>query len=84
MNFTDKLQGISAGFFVVAMTSLIGITWFISWSTVNLKGTELLFWVSASLEFLDLLWIFSLGIFLGWYLSPRKQSRNDNRMVFKK
>ncbi len=26
MTFIDKLQGISAGFFVVAMTSLIGIT----------------------------------------------------------
>ncbi|TOL78734.1 hypothetical protein CGH91_21980 [Vibrio parahaemolyticus] len=84
MNFIDKLQGISAGFFVVAMTSLIGITGFISWSTVNLKGAELLFWVSASLEFLDLLWIFSLGFFLGWYLSPRKHSRKDNWRVFKK
>ncbi|TOA17069.1 hypothetical protein CGK33_11435 [Vibrio parahaemolyticus] len=84
MTFIDKLQGISAGFFVVAMTSLIGITGFISWSTVNLKGAELLFWVSVSLEFLDLLWIFSLGFFLGWYLSPRKQSRKDNWRVFKK
>lgn len=84
MNFIDKLQGISAGFFVVAMTSLIGITGFVSWATVSLKGAELLFWVSASLEFLDLLWIFSLGIFLGWYLSPRKQSCNGNWRVFKK
>lgn len=80
MTFIDKLQGISAGFFVVAMTSLIGITGFIIWSTVNLKGAELLFWVSASLEFLDLLWIFSLGIFLGWYLSPRNQPHRDKEL----
>lgn len=75
MNFIDKLQGISAGFFVVAMT-----TGFVSWATVSLKGAELLFWVSASLEFLDLLWIFSLGIFLGWYLSPQKQPRRDKEL----
>ncbi|WP_170892726.1 hypothetical protein [Vibrio sp. 1-2 (7-a)] len=80
MNFIDKLQGISAGFFVVAMTSLICITGFVSWATVSLKGAELLFWVSASLEFLDLLWIFSLGIFLGWYLSPQKQPRRDKEL----
>lgn len=35
MIFIDKLQGISAGFFVVAMISLIGITGFISWEMRN-------------------------------------------------
>lgn len=49
--FYRQVARISAGFFVVAMTSLIGITGFVTWSTVNLKGAELLFGFPLLLSF---------------------------------
>ncbi|WP_045414139.1 hypothetical protein [Vibrio owensii] len=72
MTFLDKLEKISLGFGAVSLVTLIAITGFVSWASVNLVGYDLVYWLYASMELLDIVWIFSLGILLGWYLSPRK------------
>ncbi|WP_010447980.1 hypothetical protein [Vibrio rotiferianus] len=73
MQRIDVLQGISVGFFIAALISAIGITLFGVWLMDNFSVVGLS-WFIALNELIDVLFIFALGVVLGWFLTTSRRS----------
>jgi hypothetical protein len=80
MDFLDRFSLATSRFFSLAVVSLIFVTGIISWALSNMSEASAYVLVVLVFEALDVLWIFSLGLFLGWYLSPQKQPRRDKEL----
>lgn len=67
-------------FWILFVIGVLGVAYLSVWSMVNYSQWEVIHFVSMGSEFLDVVYIFSLGLFLGWYLAPTRATRRDKEL----